>query len=547
MKLILQTAADSAVVNGATVTGPLHLDVDQAEVSAVTYNRGVVLVSDGTATQVAEMTEAGIWSLFASVLLGLAAGIHMAKQWVTRFGVLVISGAGIASADYTTYSHTETITNSTAELIRKRLRVYERVTSPASTEYYIAGKSYSRSVNGGTTTYDLRLGKLKSGTYTWQTASDRRTQSASSVVTGTVPEAIIENGGVYIWFFKYDWQSWGGSPQALWSNLAYHINNTTGDSNTVLSRSIGGESTRGELRQEWPIDVEPHAAKTVFLERDFPFYLVVDNATAYLDEYGDYHEEWDEEDEHTSTTITQATPPNDQTRVTPEGPGYSSGPDPESATRPTDVSGNEGMNDAAEARHTELQAWLKDIKEGTDAGVNQSAAAAALARADAAGIKAATTAAGTAAAAAAGAAGDQVTGAVEAAASTAHADAQATKDSLDEMTGETGGDPGMGDEEEGGFNDSRTEALSTKEGLKGALLGLGDEVGAFIGVFNLTVSGAAYPVVTLPIPSMLGGGTLTMDFGDYGDFWSVLRVILLIVAGWGFASAILENIRQAVS
>jgi hypothetical protein len=333
-----------------------------------------------------------------------------------------------------------------------------------------------------------------------------------------------------------------------WNTTANHLNNgVTTSTPTTTEETAAATYTRGTLAQQWQIEIAGHAAATVFVERDYPFYLVIENLQAYLNENGDYSEEWEEEDELTSTESTVITPPEEQTRTQLETPAFSAGPDPDPVTRPTDVSTNEGMDQAAEARHTESQRYLKSIKEATEAGVNQTASAAGTAHNDAISIRSAAEAAGTAAADAAEGAGNQVTGAINTAAGTAHADAEGIKDALTELGGEPGGDDGMGDDDPGGFNDANAAAAAATSGLQAALSGLADEVAAFTAIFSTSITGASFPVVTLPIPGMLGGGTLVFDFGDYSDWWNLLRGILLIVAGWGFASAILENIRQAVS
>jgi len=503
MRLVIQDTS-TATVAGATVTGPVDLVVDQATVGTETYGRGVVVVTGSSATRVAEMTEAGQWSLLAMIFGGLFAGVWTAKQWIYRT-LVFCAFVTPAFADYTKHAQSQSIINPSADLVKKRVSVYHAVTTTGSstTVHRTTGGTYNSPAISTVRRVYLRRHEGNGGSGT----IFQETRMADTVANTSTPYDVPQ----YDRATAHSWTIW----------YTNNVNDSTvnqqfsssGQNSSLVTVPGVTTTTRGSLEKQWVIEVAPKGIAVVNVERDFPFFLVIENATAYLDGEGVYHEEWEEEDEFTSTSSTVVaggvtTAPH-ETRTEAQPTDFSSGPDPTPVTRPSDVSTNTGMNTAAEARHTESQGLLKDIKEGTDAGVGVAANAATQAAKDA-------------------------------------ATTQGKLDALAAGDGDGVGDGPAADVSGTEGDPLGTEGAAKKDGIIDGMSDLSDAVSGLAGSWSLGVSEAEYPVLNFPKPSLLGGGTVQMDFAAIGGWLSILRAILLVVVVWQFLSASLETIRTAV-
>lgn len=517
MKLHLMEETDTATVAGEVLSGPLTVDCDKATVGAETFARGVVVVRDGEAVRVAEMTPAGQWGLLASLIGGLVLGLVASKQWVLRCVVLsFLFSASLYGQGW-------------------------KMTAWASPGGYaspsVAREFSLRIVQSGNPGNVLEAAPARGIIVTAPPNQYVGAFPELTRDTGPEPQSMLmsRNVGESTWNFwgvVRGWSSWAPPPEYKRYDLYLPVNNNRDKQSSYAVRWYG---VNGEPEKVMEFDLPAYGKRTVHLSELYPFRAVVVRSwfdTTMVDgqPLGAGMEIDVEPEESIETNVeTVPTPEELEPSVTEVESSYEKPPSPPDEPRPTGVETLSDLNEADEARHGEAKGQLENVNKQLETGIKQSADAAGQAKSDAKGIQSAVTASGKGVEGAVGGLGTKLDG---------------VKDKLDELKDGDGQGAGAG---AGAIEGAEQEAAGSGEGFWGAANGLSNELGAWTGIWNLSISGAQYPKANIMRPAMLGGGNWELDLGEYDTFWQILRAVLLVVVAWHFLTLTIETVRGGVA
>jgi len=266
---------------------------------------------------------------------------------ILKWIAIMVVASGVLFADYTQNRWVGNLTNPLPTVQRKRVSMFDAETTPTSTQYYVAPESYSRSANGGTTSYQIRLVVRESGVWSWGTSSITvpGVSPGYSSMEGTTPEVVLSGApDGAIWQVKYDWQAW--EYPSFWNgSLGQQIRNVNpGGGVPVLTRSVGGTTVRGALLHQYEFEMAPHSSMSLNLEHTGPFYVVVEDYKQFLTNDGATTYGYEEVDEHTSTLATIVDPstvaPPPENIVDAPNVEYTAGETAPPAAKPKHKAGN---------------------------------------------------------------------------------------------------------------------------------------------------------------------------------------------------------------
>lgn len=504
MKVLLETSSDTVSVGGETVAGPLQFEADKVTHGVTEYNQGVILVRSGEVVRLSEWTEAGKWGLPISTVVGLVLGVLAARFFALRgLGVLLLLLLASPASAYTLYHTSQVVNNSGPTFERYRATVYavDHTAAAPTGNYFIpaATRNFSTTSTGHRAIQvQIRNGL---GAVLWESGvistngGTGLPGSAGIIAAYPVSYPYISNAGGPNWSWWV--RIWQSGTSAWGSYTAYNpqLVPTTEYSEEVYER--------GAILNQWEFDLAAFSSITLNIEQSEAFYLVVDQVKQVGTPDGGYNYAYEELDEYTSTSFTSEEPePESTTEVGP--PEYDPGDTATPATRPGTVDSTATLNQAQEARHTDEKGVLEQIRDGVGAGVNTASGAATKASADAAAIK----------------------GALD----------QLNAGDGEGVGGTTAAD--VADDEET-IAEKGAELYDGIEDMSDAVEGFADQLMLSVG------SSAEYPAIVFPVPSILGGGNITIDFAEWASWIQLIRGLMLLVVTFYMGIKMLETARGA--
>jgi len=285
--------------------------------------------------------------------------------------------AYVARADYSVDRWTGALTNTEPESVSFRVRTYNVISTPGTSvntapAFTVSNPPIGFGYSGAGT---LRVGI--------QPKNSSNAAVGSVIDQGTI--SVTMNGSGYpshlTWLevnplptgaTKYDRLMKRESPYFESGWRTYSSNQAA----TVVSTPPTNE--RGTMIREWTEQLDPHSTKQLVIEQDGPFYLTTEKLTLFATPDGGGGIAYEPEEEHTSTDVTVVDPATTHTpsdSIVDEGPEYSSGPIAAPATRPHATADTlDKLDKNQEARATDSQGLLAQIKSGIDSVVNGVAA-----------------------------------------------------------------------------------------------------------------------------------------------------------------------------
>lgn len=501
MKLHLFEETDTATVNGETLRGPLEIEVDSVTVGTTEFNRGVVIVRDGEAVEVAELTSQGYWAAGFAVLAGIVLGLLAAKQWVFRLLMFLFSVISLSAQQWQLPAIEQAV---------------DRV-KPPWTHYTV------RLVQGGNTI--------------WTTG---KVVNPGSPLVVTIPASILSssaNCSVYE-------SGWMGASQGGEQNKGNYTptSYTPPPEHDKFTLDFEFQNPR-DYQSRFRLVLFDAITGVVFSENEFilgakekmPIKVEHFRAFGYsIDEmmnYDDFHQ-WEEivpRQYPTMEPLTVEQPPPTDVDLGPIQSGHEP-PSVAEQPRPPEVDDTETLNDAQEARHSETLQGLTNISDQLASSLNQMAANH---RQGSAQSSAQSQSLENTVNNAANGIGQKIDNA-----------ASGINSKLDEIN--DGDGQGIGDAA-GDVEQAANAASSMAEGFGDAVDGLFIELGEWAQMWERAVESADYPQINIPIPQLLGGGHKQIDLGVHADWWQIIRTAMLVIVCWNFFTSFVDIVRESVA